>query len=130
MNLFFKYLFALGFALNLSYGIASDVVGVDSLMSAPQKYKGKIKVEGAVTKLLPDKKLVVLVDRKEWEECGEEAVSCAKYKLPVQYSGTFPNIKDEVVFEGEIKKPDGRFLFVATNIVMKYPPRQEGKNKE
>ena len=130
MNFVIRSFFALGLVCSASHGIASDIVGVDSLMSSPHKYKGKIKVEGAVTKLLPDKKLVVLVDRKEWEECGEEAESCAKYKLPVQYSGEFPSIKDEVVFEGEIKKPDGRFLFQATNILMKYPPRKETETKE
>lgn len=119
----------LGLAISITNSSASDVIGVDALMASPQKHKGKIKVEGAVAKVMPEKKLIVLLDRKEWEECGEESLSCAKYKLPVQYSGAAPSMKDEVVFEGEIKKPDGRFLFVASSL-KKLPPRQETKKKE
>lgn len=130
MHSFTKYLSVLGFAFYLSNGFANEIVGVDALMQAPQKYKGKIQVEGAVARVIADKKIIVLLDRKEWEECGEEAESCSKYKLPVQFSGDFPNIKEEVVFEGEIKKPDGRFVFVATSIVKKYPPRKEEKTRE
>lgn len=129
MNKTMKTFLVLGLACNISFATAAGVLGVDALMQAPQKYKGKIKVEGAVTKVLPEKKMIVLIDRKEWEECGEESESCAKYRLPVQFSGSFPNVKDEVVFDGEIKKSDGRYLFVATNI-KKYPTRKEAKGKE
>lgn len=129
MNLLMKYFTVTFITFATLSATASDVVGVDTLMSAPQKYKGKIKVEGAVARLITDKKMIVLLDRKEWEECGEGAESCSKFKLPVQYSGMLPNVKDEGVFEGEIKKPDGRFLFVATTF-KKYPPRKEAKPKE
>lgn len=129
MNLFMKSLISLCITFNMATAFASNIIGVDALMSAQQKPKGKINVEGAVARIIPEKNMIVLLDRKEWEECGEGAESCSKYKLPVQFSGTLPNVKDEGVFEGEIKKPDGRFVFVASSF-KKYPPRKEVKTKE
>lgn len=130
MNLFSKCLSIIVLVLYLSNGFATEIIGVDALMQAPHKYKGKIQVEGAVARIISDKKIIVLLDRKEWEECGEEAESCSKYKLPVQFSGNLPSVKEEVVFEGEIKKSEGRFVFVASVIVKKHPPRKEDKTKD
>jgi len=104
----------------------SAVIGVETLMKSPSDYKGKIKVEGVVRAVDAEKKLIALIDRKEYEEC--KTIKCSLLTLPVKWNGPMPSVQDEVVLQGEIKPVDDVFLFVA-NSLEKLPPRPSKNDK-
>lgn len=135
-----KYLVSLGALILILAGVAfsqsgrflsptpqAGIVGVDALMGAPENYKGVIQLEGAVTAAIPEKKLLVLIDRKEWEQCGKD--TCALYKLPVQWTGTMPKIHDEILVQGEIKESSGKLIFSASKLETLPPRRKESAQR-
>lgn len=93
---------------------AASVIGVDTLMKAPECYPGRTIVQGVVSTVFPSEKAFVLIDSKEVENCG--GTHCPLRKLPVQWSGSMPAIKSELVVQGEVKKIEGKFAFAARSL--------------
>jgi hypothetical protein len=92
----------------------SLVIGVEALMKSPDKHPGMIQVEGVVSSVSPKKGTLTLIDKGELEECG--VANCAEYVLPVQWKGSFPDVKEVVQIKGEVKKVDGKKIFVAVSL--------------
>lgn len=90
----------------------NPVVGVETLMKAPNRYRGPIQVEGVVSAVSPERHTLALIDRKEFDECGE--TTCAPLTLPVQWPGPMPAVRDMVLLQGEIRSVDGKRIFVAS----------------
>jgi len=81
------------------------VVSVDKLVRRPDKFKGTIGVNGAVSKLDEAKGVFVL-------GCGDACVS-----LPVKFQGKMPAVGTKVTVYGEITKTeDGKYVFAGQRI--------------
>ncbi len=80
-------------------------------MQKPEDHPGRVRVQGVVSDVQPDNHLVVLIDRKEWEECGE--VGCASLSLPVRWAGTMPRVEEGVAVSGRVEEQAGKLVFVA-----------------
>lgn len=93
---------------------ASSILGVDQYMRNVDQYQGAVTVEGVVSAIAPDKGVLVLIDRSEWEEC--QSVDCAKLMLPVRWQGEMPVVKAAVHVEGQAQQIDGKLIFVAGNV--------------
>jgi hypothetical protein len=73
-------------------------------------------VEGVVTAVVPDKKMLALVDIEQFRGCGG-ILSCPTYLiLPVLWSGVMPSLKDAVIIEGQVKESGGKLMFEAKNL--------------
>jgi len=91
------------------------VLGVDQLMKEVDRHKGPIRVEGIVTAVVQDKKMVALVDIEQFKKCG--VLTCPTYLvLPVLWSGGMPSLKDAVIVEGQVKESGGKLVFEAKNL--------------
>lgn len=86
-------------------------VGVDEYMRHPEAHPGRVRVQGVVSTVQADGKLVTLIDRHEFDKCG--VVSCAALSLPVRWAGAMPQIKAVVEVTGQTQEEAGKFLFVA-----------------
>jgi len=72
------------------------VLGVDQLIKEVDRHKGLVRVEGIVTAVVPDKKMVAVVDIEQFKKCG--LLTCPTYLvLPVLWSGVMPSLKDAVI---------------------------------
>ena len=90
-------------------------LGVDQLIKEVDRHKGLVRVEGIVTAVVPDKKMIALVDTEQFKKCG--LLSCPTYLvLPVLWSGGMPSLKDAVIIEGQVKESGGRLIFEAKNL--------------
>ena len=93
----------------------SIVLGVDQLIKEVDRYKGPVRVEGIVTAVAPDKKMIALVDIEQFKKCG--ILNCPTYLvLPVLWSGVMPLLKDAVIIEGQVKESGGKLVFEAKNL--------------
>jgi hypothetical protein len=91
------------------------VLGVDQLINNVDRYKGPIRVQGVVTAVVPDKRMIALVDIEQFKKCG--ILNCPTYLvLPVLWSGVMPSVKDAVTIEGQIKESGGKLVFEAKNL--------------
>jgi hypothetical protein len=91
------------------------VLGVDQLMKGVEQHKGPIRVQGVVTAVIPDKRMIALVDIEQFKKCG--ILNCPTYLvLPVLWSGVMPSLKDAVTIEGQIKESGGKLVFEAQNL--------------
>lgn len=98
----------------ISQDAKQDATGIDAVMKSPNGYKGVIKIEGAVSEVYPKDNFIVLIDRKEYKQCGKE--TCALLKLPVKWSGPMPSVRDIIVARGEIRENRGLRFFSATTL--------------
>ncbi len=90
-------------------------LGVDQLIKEVDRYKGPVRVEGVVTAVVPDKKMVAIVDIEQFKKCG--ILNCPTYLvLPVLWSGAMPSLKDAVIVEGQVKESGGKLIFEANNL--------------
>lgn len=99
-----------------------SIAGVDEVMRSPGRYKGVIKIEGAVSEVYPKDNFIVLIDRKEFKQCGK--TTCALLKLPVKWSGPIPSVSDIVAVTGEVKENKGARFFDASALE-KIPHEQQ-----
>ncbi len=91
------------------------VLGVDQLVKEVDRHKGPIRVEGIVTAVVPDKRMIAVVDIEQFKKCG--LLQCPSYLvLPVMWSGVMPSLKDAVIIEGQIKESAGKLFFDAKTI--------------
>lgn len=102
-------------------------VGVDALMRHPDKYNGAISVEGVVSAVSPEQKLLALIDLSEFEECG--VTTCSTLALPVKWDGPMPAVNDEILLKGEIRDVNGKFVFVAKALENSHAGSREETNK-
>lgn len=102
------------------------IAGVDEVMRSPGRYKGLIKIEGAVSEVYPKDKFIVLIDRKEFKQCGK--TTCALLKLPVKWGGPMPSVSDIVAVTGEVKKDKGTRFFDASSLEkVPHEPQRVGR---
>ncbi len=92
------------------------VIDVDQLSVDPSSYNGEIDVAGAVSFVYPEQGTFVIIDRKEYAQCG--VVTCAINKLPVQYSGKLPKIKDIANIKGELVQTNQGFVLKAKEVTI------------
>jgi len=91
------------------------VLGVDQLMKDVERHKGPIRVQGVVTAVVPDKRMIALVDIEQFKKCG--LLTCPTYLvLPVRWSGVMPSLKDAVIVEGQVKESGGKLVFESKNL--------------
>jgi hypothetical protein len=91
------------------------VLGVDQFMKEVDRHKGPISIQGVVTAVVPDKRMIAVVDTEQFKQCG--LLQCPSYLvLPVMWSGAMPALKDAVTIEGQIKESGGKLVFEANKI--------------
>jgi len=91
------------------------VLGVDQFMKEVDRHKGPISIQGVVTAVVPDKRMMAVVDIDQFKQCG--LLQCPSYLvLPVMWSGDMPALKDAVTMEGQIKESGGKLVFEANKI--------------
>ena len=90
------------------------VVNVEDLMNNPDAYKGPILVEGVVSTVSLEQKIIGLIDTREFAEC--DTTDCSSLTLPVQWSGAMPGIEDNVKVSGEVQNSGGKFTFIARTL--------------
>jgi hypothetical protein len=90
------------------------IVNVEDLMKKPDHYKGRISVVGVVSGVSAEQKTLAIIGRREFSECG--VTTCAKLTLPIRWLGSMPDIKDEVLLEGEIQSVNGKLIFSAKSL--------------
>ncbi len=109
-------------ARNAALAAPAGLLGVEELMQKPEDHPGRVRVQGVVSDVQPDNHLVVLIDRKEWEECGE--VGCASLSLPVRWAGTMPHVEEGVSVSGQVEEQAGKLVFVAEALERVSAPRE------
>jgi len=95
---------------------SNAVVNVDDLMKSPEGYTGAIVVEGVVSSVSPEQKIIGLIDTREFDTC--RITTCSLYTLPVQWSGPMPKVEDSVQVTGEVQKYNEKFSFVAQTLII------------
>jgi hypothetical protein len=94
----------------------TTVIEVDSLLKAPEKYPGTIRVRGMVRKVFLEEKRLGLLDAS----C---ACASSGSLLPVIWTGDMPRVRALVLVTGETKKTGGAFEFVAKSLeILPTPP--------
>jgi len=79
---------------------AIKIVDVDVVVSAPDRYKGFLGVEGRVIKIDEAKSIFLL-------GCEDACII-----MPVEYKDQMPEPKSEIIVYGEIREQeDGRYVF-------------------
>ncbi len=99
---------------------AAGPLGVDELMRTVDRVSGPVAVEGVVSQVFPDRKLVALIDAEEFRKC--QVVTCASLTLPVEWGGALPAVASTVRAQGEVRKQGVRLLFVASSLETTAPP--------
>ena len=97
-----------------SFGQAPAVLGVEELMQHVEQHRGMLRVEGVVSAVGADKDVFALIDTRELRECG--VTTCARFKLPVRWTGEMPRVGEIVRVEGEVQEQDGKRVFVARKL--------------
>jgi len=90
------------------------VLGVEKFMRGVDGYRGRVQVEGVVQKVSAKSKSVALIDVEEFRQCG--LADCAELVLPVRWTGAMPSAGQAVRVSGEVQKPKGRLVFVASEL--------------
>ena len=93
---------------------AGGRLGVDEFMRSPDSHQGRVRVEGVVSTVEAKSRLVTLIDRSEWDKCGE--VNCAPLSLPVHWTGAMPRIEDGVAVTGHVEEQAGKLVFIAETV--------------
>jgi hypothetical protein len=120
ISLYFIFLLAAGMPLfALTQAVADSnpgaVLGVDQFMKEVDRHKGPISIRGIVTAVVPDKRMMAVVDTDQFKQCG--LLQCPSYLvLPVMWSGAMPALKDAVVIQGQIRESGGKLAFEANKI--------------
>ena len=95
---------------------ANKAVSVDQLAARPNAHLGRVTLVGVVASVSP-RKGFLLIDAKEYKECGLKCVNEAgTKKVPVQWSGAAPKTKQAVKVEGVMAKAPKGMTFTANKI--------------
>lgn len=97
-----------------SFSQAPPVLGVEELMQHGEQHPGTLRVEGVVSAIGSEKDMLALIDTRELRECG--VTTCARFKLPVRWTGAMPRVGEIVRVEGEAREENGKRLFIARKL--------------
>jgi hypothetical protein len=103
-----------------SYGqsdsTVTDTLSVDKLAKDPKGFADReITVTGVVGAVVPKQKLFTIIDQSEYAEC--KVVTCARYEIPIDFTGDLPDPEQVVMVTGKLVQPQpGRFLFKAKRV--------------
>lgn len=87
-----------------------QVLSIADIQADPFAYTGTITITGVVAgRAAEDQSVFLMVDTTEAKVCKQ--TGCAKFYLPVRYSGEQPKEWDEIKVTGSFVK--GKFLFTA-----------------
>ncbi|HXG23292.1 MAG TPA: hypothetical protein VNJ09_01960 [Chthonomonadales bacterium] len=96
--------------------VQKAAVTVNDLAVKPDAHLGKIAVVGVVA-TVNEKKGFVLIDSREYKECG---LSCltepGTKKVLVRWTGAAPKVKDSVRVEGTMEKGPKGYTFTAQKV--------------
>ena len=93
---------------------SDDNLGVDELMKNIDSIHGTVRVRGVISSILPQKRMLTLIDIEEYERC--KVLTCAPLTLPVKWSGPMPAVSELVEVKGEVQEAKGKLVFAATQI--------------
>jgi hypothetical protein len=93
---------------------AASMLGVEEFMRNVDQHRGPVSVVGIVARATEADRLVVLIDTKEFEDCGR--TTCASLALPVRWSGTMPQVSQRVQADGQVQEVAGKLVFVASAV--------------
>ncbi len=95
---------------------SNTVLDVDMLANNVNQYFDKsINLKGVVSFVYPESQSLVVIDNKEFANCG--VVTCAINQIPVNYTGTLPNVKDYVQVSGMVSRDSsGKLIIKATQV--------------
>jgi hypothetical protein len=103
-----------------SYGqsdsTVTDTLKVDKLAKDPKGFADReITITGVVGAVVPRQKLFTIIDQSEYAEC--KVVTCARYEIPIDFTGKLPDPEQVVMVTGRLVQPQpGRFLFKAKRV--------------
>jgi hypothetical protein len=104
-----------------SYGqndstVTDTTLSVDELAKNPKAFTDReITVTGVVGAVVPKQKIFTIIDQSEYAEC--KVVTCARYEIPIDFSGKLPDPEQVVIITGKLVQPEpGRFLFKAKHM--------------
>ena len=94
----------------------TDTLNVDKLAKDPKGFADReITVTGVVGAVVPKQKLFTIIDQSEYAEC--KVVTCARYEIPIDFTGKLPDPEQVVMVTGKLVQPQpGRFLFKAKRV--------------
>ena len=88
---------------------------VNELAAKAADHLGHVSVVGVVATV--DKKGFILIDQKEFKDCGLTCLGEAgTKKISVQWTGDAPQVKRTVRVEGELLKAEKGFTFTAKKV--------------
>ncbi len=93
-----------------------SVLGVDQFMTNVSQYRGPVLIEGVVSGVFPENRMVALIDTNEFKACG--VTTCAKLTLPIQWTGQMPRIQDTVRVAGHVQQLQGKLVFVGQRLTL------------
>ena len=68
-------------------------------------------IEGVVSSVAGNEKMLTLIDRREYEQCN--SLGCAKLTLPVRWDGPMPQLGQTVHTTGRVANEESGKVFVA-----------------
>ena len=94
----------------------AGTVSVNDLVGKPAAYLGQVRLIGVVAAVSQGKGFV-LVDKREYEECGLSCVAePSTKKIPVRWSGDGPKLEQTVRVEGTLHQTDKGLSLVAQEV--------------
>lgn len=90
------------------------VLGVEEFMRDVDNYPGQVRLEGVVSAVAAEERVLTLIDVAELERCG--VVTCAPLSLPVKWNGEMPAVRDVVLLKGEVSESGGKLIFLAHSL--------------
>jgi len=99
-----------------SDSMVTDTLDVDKLAKDPKKFADReIAVTGVVGAVVPKQQLFTIIGQSEYAEC--KVVTCARYEIPIEFTGTLPDPEQVVLVTGKlVQARPGRFLFKAKRV--------------
>lgn len=93
--------------------VTDTTLSVDELAKNPKAFAhSEISVTGVVGAVVPKEKIFTMIDQSEYAEC--KVVTCARYEVPIKFSGDLPKSEQVVIVTGRlIEAQPGRYLFKA-----------------
>ena len=93
---------------------AHKIINVNELAAKPAAFYGDIILQGVVAGVNKAQKVFGIIDVNEFKSCG--TLLCARYTLPVKYSGNPPELKSIVKISGRLIKNNRGMIIEAGNI--------------
>ena len=93
-----------------------SAIGVDDLVTEPVGHLGQIQLVGVVAAVSQGTGFV-LVDKREYAECGISCISePGTKKIPVRWSGDAPKLEQTVRVDGTLRQTDKGLSLVAQEV--------------